>query len=67
MIKIIKKYYNKVKRWYLFKKRLKEIYSFLKQGNKVQAVARVQAITKSDLRNSKEYVDKMLEELKKKK
>ena len=25
MIKLVKKYYNKIKRWYLFKKRLREI------------------------------------------
>lgn len=51
----------------LEEKEVQRVIELIKQGSRIEAVAKVQALTQSGLKNSKDYVDFLAENIKKEK
>jgi ribosomal protein L7/L12 len=51
----------------LEEKEVQRVIELIKQGSRIEAVVKVQALTQSGLKNSKDYVDFLAENIKKEK
>ena len=51
----------------LEEKEVQRVIELIKQGSRIEAVAKIQALTQSGLKNSKDYVDFLAENIKKEK
>ena len=51
----------------LKKEEVQDIMELIRQGSRIEAVAKVQALTQAGLKNSKDYVDLLTEKIKREK